>query len=240
MATNAASQPAERRRHREHDRRGVYEGAGEPGAGSRLPDTEFHRPVRLGGCTALTPFDLIETARGLTELSPRRPTQANLRRAVSTAYYAMFHCLASSAANLLIGGRRGTAWHQVYHTLHEAPFRPRRRNFSRGLRKRGITEWYGTAPWLTRRSTDPTTSGRRDTQDSGGMIKYRIHLILAALLSYEPGPPQSKVVTVIGDPEPALGLLVTRGLRRRSLLPTGIQHIVREAGKASIGIQVLR
>lgn len=72
----------------------------------------------------MKPLDLIETARGLTELSPRRPVQANLRRAVSTAYYAMFHCLASSAANLLIG-RRGNrssarhqaAWHQVYRAL---------------------------------------------------------------------------------------------------------------------------
>lgn len=32
--------------------------------------------------------DLIGTARGPTEPSPRRPSQANLRRAVSTAYYA--------------------------------------------------------------------------------------------------------------------------------------------------------
>ena len=47
--------------------------------------------------------DLIETARGLTALSPRRPNQANLRRVVSTAYYAVFHCLAGAAANLIIG-----------------------------------------------------------------------------------------------------------------------------------------
>ena len=63
--------------------------------------------------------DLIETARGLTELSPRRPTQANLRRAVSTAYYAVFHGLASAAADLLIGkkNRSRQAWHQVYRAL---------------------------------------------------------------------------------------------------------------------------
>ena len=53
--------------------------------------------------------DLILTARGLTELSPRRPNQANLRRAVSTAYYAVFHCLAGTAANLLVGRSRGSA-----------------------------------------------------------------------------------------------------------------------------------
>ncbi len=61
--------------------------------------------------------DLITTARSLTELDPRQPTQANLRRAVSTAYYAVFHSLAYTAANLLIGRELTTAWHQVYRAL---------------------------------------------------------------------------------------------------------------------------
>ncbi len=61
--------------------------------------------------------DLIETARGLTELSPRCPSQANLRRAVSTAYYAVFHCLADAAANLFVGRSRGSAWPRVYRAL---------------------------------------------------------------------------------------------------------------------------
>ena len=67
--------------------------------------------------------DLIETARGLTALSRRRPTQANLRRAVSTAYYAVFHCLARAAADLLIGRSRGVAWHQVYRALNHGDAR---------------------------------------------------------------------------------------------------------------------
>ena len=61
--------------------------------------------------------DLIKTARCLTELDPRRPTQANLRRAISTAYYAVFHSLAHTAADLLIGRKRTSAWHQVYRAL---------------------------------------------------------------------------------------------------------------------------
>ena len=65
----------------------------------------------------MDPRDLIATARGLTVISRRRPSQANLRRAVSTAYYAMFHCLAGAAANLLIGRHRSPAWHQVYRAL---------------------------------------------------------------------------------------------------------------------------
>ena len=57
--------------------------------------------------------DLIETARGLTELSPRRPSQANLRRALSTVYYAVFHSLATTIADALMGKGRGDAWHQT-------------------------------------------------------------------------------------------------------------------------------
>ena len=65
----------------------------------------------------MQPPDLIEAARVLTESGPGRPTQARLRRAVSTAYYAMFHCLAAAAADLFIGRQRTPAWHRVYRAL---------------------------------------------------------------------------------------------------------------------------
>lgn len=61
--------------------------------------------------------DLIETARAITETGRGRPNQARLRRAVSTAYYAMFHTLAASAADLFIGQRRDPAWHRTYRAL---------------------------------------------------------------------------------------------------------------------------
>ena len=63
--------------------------------------------------------DLIATARSLSELDPRRPKQANLRRAVSTAYYAVFHSLAHVAADLIVGRGRthNAAWHRVYRAL---------------------------------------------------------------------------------------------------------------------------
>lgn len=44
-----------------------------------------------------------------------------LKRAVSDAYYAMFHCLADSNANLIVGGpnsnRSRGAWVQTYRAL---------------------------------------------------------------------------------------------------------------------------
>ena len=44
------------------------------------------------------PDDLLTQARHLVSLDRRRPKQANLRRAVSAAYYALFHLLASESA----------------------------------------------------------------------------------------------------------------------------------------------
>ena len=77
----------------------------------------------IGRMCAVNSRDLIEAARGLTELGRRKPAQANLRRAVSTAYYAMFHRLARVAADSLVGRRRNEAWHQVYRALEHGSAR---------------------------------------------------------------------------------------------------------------------
>lgn len=63
---------------------------------------------------------LIVTARRLVRASPTKPRQAELKRAVSTAYYALFHALAKDAANQLIGAgqmRASEVWVQVYRAL---------------------------------------------------------------------------------------------------------------------------
>ena len=68
-----------------------------------------------------------------------RPQQMQLRKAVSAAYYAMFHGLANSNANTLIGAslqfRRLTAWTQTYRALDHG--------FARGQINRGLA---GFAP----------------------------------------------------------------------------------------------
>lgn len=65
--------------------------------------------------------DLIATAKELAVSGRGRPRNSNLRRAVSTAYYALFHCLATDCADLLVGGRGAnrsdTAWRQAYRAL---------------------------------------------------------------------------------------------------------------------------
>jgi uncharacterized protein (UPF0332 family) len=47
--------------------------------------------------------DLLVQARMLTQSEPRRPKQATLRRAVSTAYYGLFHFLIEESTALLLG-----------------------------------------------------------------------------------------------------------------------------------------
>ena len=46
--------------------------------------------------------DLIEQAEHLAKREHRRPRQASLRRAVSAAYYALFHLLVREATNRLV------------------------------------------------------------------------------------------------------------------------------------------
>ncbi len=45
--------------------------------------------------------DLLEQAKHLANREPRRPKQASLRRAISTAYYALFHLLVDEATRLM-------------------------------------------------------------------------------------------------------------------------------------------
>jgi len=47
--------------------------------------------------------DLLGQARRLALHDPRRPRAANLRRAISSAYYALFHHLLESGSTLLVG-----------------------------------------------------------------------------------------------------------------------------------------
>ena len=69
--------------------------------------------------------DLLRIAEGLARGAigdgRGRPRQAELRRAISAAYYAMFHALARCGADLLVGTTRTSrsqpAWHQVYRAL---------------------------------------------------------------------------------------------------------------------------
>ena len=70
----------------------------------------------------IDPNEILDTCR---KLAPRStdppPTPADLRRAISTAFYAVFHTLAASNAELIAGQPQSTisayAWERVYRRL---------------------------------------------------------------------------------------------------------------------------
>jgi hypothetical protein len=53
--------------------------------------------------------DLFSQAETLAKLDPKKPKQANLRRAVSSAYYAVFHYLVHEACCVQIGTQHSQA-----------------------------------------------------------------------------------------------------------------------------------
>ena len=75
--------------------------------------------------SGVNPDDLLTIAESLASgrIGPHRgrPRQAELRRGVSAAYYALFHTLASTCSDLLVGSRASTqtrqAWRQMYRSL---------------------------------------------------------------------------------------------------------------------------
>ena len=73
----------------------------------------------------MDPFELLRIAEHLASggigSGRGRPPQAELRRAVSATYYAMFHALAACCADMLVGATRANrsqqAWRQTYRAL---------------------------------------------------------------------------------------------------------------------------
>ena len=65
-------------------------------------------------------MDWVELIRASRLLASGQPSQEALRRAVSTAYYAMFHALATSNADIIIGPRtpaNRSDWTSTYRSL---------------------------------------------------------------------------------------------------------------------------
>ena len=80
----------------------------------------------------MEPDHLLQVATDLADINPRRPRWADLCRAVSTTYYAMFHCLARTCADRL-AGRAGTIgnramWRRAYRAPEHNQARARCEN----------------------------------------------------------------------------------------------------------------
>jgi len=74
----------------------------------------------------LNPDHLLDQARQLTTLAgPGAPRQADLRRAISGAYYALFHAILTQTADVLVGrkNRDSPRYKLVYRSVPHAAIR---------------------------------------------------------------------------------------------------------------------
>ena len=92
------------------------------------------------------PQDLLQQAWVLLTMDPTRPKQANLRRAASTAYYALFHALVERSAAMLVGAsrpRRGLR-RVLSRCYQHAEMRAACRSFIGGQMPKAVVESMGT------------------------------------------------------------------------------------------------
>ncbi len=76
--------------------------------------------------------DLLALARELATKEPKRPRQATLRRAISSAYYALFHSLVSEGALALAPAKPAGLRSRVQRAYAHATMREVCDRFSRG------------------------------------------------------------------------------------------------------------
>ncbi|WP_237476757.1 hypothetical protein [Lichenibacterium dinghuense] len=65
----------------------------------------------------MKPEDLLDLARGLARREAGRPRSVSLRRAASSAYYALFHTLCTLCAGSLVGEKPWRHYTPVYRSL---------------------------------------------------------------------------------------------------------------------------
>jgi len=78
---------------------------------------------------------LIEQARHLALRDPTKPQQANLRRAVSAAYYSLFHFLVDHATRSLVGTQDEALRHLLTRAFTHADMKEAAKQFASGNTK---------------------------------------------------------------------------------------------------------
>lgn len=105
--------------------------------------------------------DLLEIAGRLaTGSDGQLPSQTELRRAASSGYYALFHAVAQSNADTLVGDdpldRDQEAWRQAYRALEHGYARRRCQQAQRNPRfspaVQGLAEYFGEMQTLRNRA----------------------------------------------------------------------------------------
>lgn len=86
--------------------------------------------------------DLLALAKRLALLEPRRPKQVNLRRAVSTAYYGLFHYLVDQSCRRVMGGQHPQVPYRrvLARSFSHADMKSACKSFAGGTLKKGAAE----------------------------------------------------------------------------------------------------
>ncbi len=86
--------------------------------------------------------DVLEQAVRLAKLDAKKPKQANLRRAISSAYYAMFHLLVDEACRVQIGAQHNLApFRQVLgRAFAHGVMKDACKSFGGGTLKKGVSK----------------------------------------------------------------------------------------------------
>jgi uncharacterized protein (UPF0332 family) len=90
--------------------------------------------------------DLLEQARKLATIDVKKPKQASLRRAISAAYYAMFHLLVDEACRVQIGALHNQApFRQVLGRAYaHGVMKDACKSFGSGTLKKGVLKGLPT------------------------------------------------------------------------------------------------
>lgn len=129
--------------------------------------------------------DLLELAEHLTRRDARRPKQSSLRRAASTAYYAVFHQLAFSCANELIGW--SNPWDVVTPIYRSLDHSNARRFFDRARSEKEFGDEIATVGRIFIRlqqvrhaadySPEPFSLSRQEVLELVGLARQAVQLV---------------------------------------------------------------
>ena len=91
--------------------------------------------------------DLLRQARDLAILDAKKPKQANLRRAVSAAYYGLFHYLVDQSCRLVIGTQHAQSpYRQILgRAFQHAAMKEACKSFSGGTLKASVSKGLPTS-----------------------------------------------------------------------------------------------
>ena len=135
-------------------------------------------------------------ATALDLISPRqgRPIMANLRRAISSIYYAMFHCLTTNNADRIVGSsasaRDRPVWVQTYRALQHSTAKNRCKDRMVRQFPQGICDFAEV--FETMHELRETADYNPDALFSVDEVWYWLEVVHSVIKRFEATPPHHR------------------------------------------------